>query len=143
MRGNDVISATYQLRSMRLLGYDRFGELPSVMTILEEKGFKLEAKVVELMFKDINKQEENCLNFLQETYQKHLNYTPQEYEFIDDRRDKSNYQISIIVSLYNAAPKLPLFLQLLSEQTMIKNQQVDVILIDSGSPDKNIKYFKN
>lgn len=142
MRGNDVIAATYQLRSMRLLGYDRFGELPLVTRILDAKGFNLEAKATEAMFKDIQKQQENCTNFLQEMYQKNLDYQPQEYEFIDERRANSSYQVSIIVSLYNAASKLPLFLQLLTYQTMIQKQQVEVILIDSGSPDQEYKVFQ-
>lgn len=142
MRGNDVVAATYQLRSMRLLGYDRFGELPLVSNTLRENGFSLEAKAAEAMFKDINKQEEKCFNFLQQMYQKNLHYQPQEYEFVDERREKSEYKVSIIVSLYNAAAKLPLFLQLLSYQTMIQKQQAEVILIDSGSPDEEYKVFQ-
>ena len=142
MRGNDLVAATFQLRSMRLFGYDRFGELPLVTKTLGEKGFKLEAKVAEAMFKDINKQEEYCTNLLQEFYQKNLNYQSQEYEFIDERRSNSEYKVSIIVSLYNAASKLPLFVQLLSYQTLITKQQAEVILIDSGSPDQEYKVFQ-
>ncbi len=143
MRGNDIITATYQLRSMRALGGDRFNELSSVTNILEEKGYLLEAKVANAMFKDINKKDENCFNLLQEFYQNNLDYQVQEFEFIDERRDKSEYKISVIVSLYNAAPKLPLFLQLLSYQTMIQKGEVEVILIDSGSPDQEYSVFQN
>jgi glycosyltransferase involved in cell wall biosynthesis len=142
MRGNDLVAATYQLRSMRLLGCDRFGELPLVKKTLAEKGFELEAKTTEAMFKDLNKQTENCTNLLQQAYQNNLNYQPQEYEFIDDRRPNSEYQVSVIVSLYNAAPKLPLFLQVLSYQTMVQKQLAEVILIDSGSPTQEYKVFQ-
>ncbi len=142
MRGNDLVVATYQLRSMRLLGGDRFGELPFVMRTLEEKGYKLEAKVAAGMFKDPRKQEENCAKLLQQAYQDNLHYQEQDYEFIDDRRSSSNYQVSVIVSLYNAAAKLPLFLQILAYQTMLQKQQAEVILIDSGSPDEEYQVFK-
>lgn len=142
MRGNDLIAATYQLRSMRSLGSDRFKELPYVMATLEENNFKLEAKVAEAMFKDINKKEEKCLNLLNNFYSNNLHYQAQEFEFIDDRREDSNYQVSIIVSLYNAAKKLPLFLNILSYQTMVQKHQAEIILIDSGSPDEEYKVFQ-
>lgn len=142
MRGNDLVAATYQLRSMRILGYDRFKELPYVLKILQEKGFKLEANVIEAMFKDINQQAENSFNILQQTYQDNLEYQPQEYEFIDDKRDKENYRVSVIVSLYNAADKLPLFLKVLAQQTLCQKGEVEVILVDSGSPDQEYQVFK-
>ncbi len=142
MRNNDSVAATYQLRSMRALGYDRFNELPFVIKTLEEKGFKPEAKVAEAMFKDINQQTQKTLNILHETYQNNLKYQPQEYKFIDEGRGKENYQVSVIVSLYNAASKLPLFLRVLAEQTLVKIGQVEIILVDSGSPDQEYQVFK-
>lgn len=142
MRGNDLIAATYQLRSMRALGCDRFKELPFVMSALEANNFKMEAKAAKAMFKDITKQEETCTNFLQETYENNRYYQAEEYEFIEDYRNNNNYQVSVIVSLYNAAAKLPLFLQLLTYQTILQKQQAEVILIDSGSPGDEYKVFK-
>ena len=142
MRGNDLVAATYQLRSMRMLGSDRFGELPFVTSTLEDKGFKLEAKVAAGMFKDLGKQEENCTKLLRLAYQDNLNYQEQDYEFIEDNRTSSNYRVSVIVSLYNAAAKLPLFLYVLAYQTMLQQRQAEVILIDSGSPDEEYRVFK-
>lgn len=142
MRGNDLVATTYYLRSMRALGHDRFNELPYVVKTLTEKGFLREAITAEAMFKDINQQTEKCLNLLQETYQNNLEYHEEEYEFIDERRDKENYRVSVIVSLYNAAPKLPLFLRILAQQTLIKKGEVEIILIDSGSPDREYQVFQ-
>ena len=142
MRENDLVAATYQLRSMRTLGYDRFKELPFVLKTLQEKGFKLEANAVEAMFKNIDQQAENSLEILTKTYQDNLTYQVQEYEFIDERRDKESYRISVIVSLYNAADKLPLFLRVLAQQTLCKKGEVEVILVDSGSPDQEYEVFK-
>ncbi|BAQ63372.1 glycosyltransferase [Geminocystis sp. NIES-3709] len=142
MRNNDLVAATYYLRSMRALGSDKFNELPYVIKTLEEKGFKPEAKTAEAMFKDIHQQTEKCLNILNETYQNNLKYYPEEYEFLDERRDNDNYLVSVIVSLYNASDKLPLFLQVLAEQTLIKKGQVEIILVDSGSPDREYQVFQ-
>lgn len=142
MRNNDLVATTYYLRSMRALGSDKFQELPYVVKTLAEKGFKPEAKVAEAMFKDINQQTEKTLNILNQTYENNLEYQPQPYEFIDERRDKENYQVSVIVSLYNAAPKLPLFLRVLAQQTLVKKGLVEVILVDSGSPDQEYQVFQ-
>jgi glycosyltransferase involved in cell wall biosynthesis len=94
------------------------------------------------MFKDINNKDEKCLNLLNNFYSNNLHYQAQEFEFIDDRREDSNYQVSIIVSLYNAAEKLPLFLNILSYQTMVQKHQAEIILIDSGSPGEEYKVFQ-
>jgi len=142
MRNNDLVATTYYLRSIKTLGYDKFNELPYVIKTLEEKGFKPEAKVAEAMFKNVNQQTEKTFNILTETYQNNLEYQPQEYEFIDERRDKENYQVSVIVSLYNAAAKLPLFLRVLAQQTLVKKGLVEIILVDGGSPDEEYSVFK-
>lgn len=142
MRNNDLVATTYYLRSMRALGSDKFQELPYVVKTLAEKGFKPEAKVAEAMFKDINQQTEKTLNILNQTYENNLEYQPQPYEFIDERREKENYQVSVIVSLYNAAPKLPLFLRVLAQQSLVTKGLVEVILVDSGSPDQEYQVFQ-
>jgi glycosyltransferase involved in cell wall biosynthesis len=142
MRGNDLIAATYQIRSMRALGSDRFGELPLVIKTLQEKGFSPEAKVIEGIYGDINQQEEKCTLLLEQAYQNNLNYREQDYEFTDDRREESQYKVSVIVSLYNAAAKLARFLEVLTQQTLFKQNQVEVILIDSGSPDQEYEVFQ-
>jgi glycosyltransferase involved in cell wall biosynthesis len=142
MRGNDLVAATYQLRSMRALGYDHFNELAFVLKTLEENGFKLEANAVAAIFENIEQQTENSLNLLKDIYQNNLEYQAQESEFIDDRRDQENYRVSVIVSLYNAADKLPLFLRVLAQQTLAQKGELEIILIDSGSPDQEYQVFK-
>jgi glycosyltransferase involved in cell wall biosynthesis len=142
MRGNDLISTTYQIRSMRALGWDRFNELSFVTQTLQEKGFTHEAKVIQAMYGDLSQQEQNCTNLLKEAYQNNLNYNEQDYEFIEDHRGESNYKVSVIVSLYNAAGKLARFLEILTQQTLFQQNQVEIILIDSGSPDVEYKVFQ-
>ena len=42
--------------------------------------------------------------------------------------------MSVIISLYNAADKLPLFLTAIRSQSLLATKQMELIFIDSGSP---------
>jgi glycosyltransferase involved in cell wall biosynthesis len=134
LRGNDVVAATYYLRGIRLLGGDRFGDLATVIPTLNASGFSREAKVAEAMYGKSSVSSEVAKAILDEAFANNKDNPKREYEFIDDRRKSSTYRVSIIVSLYNAVTKLPLFLQTLQYQTLIKTGVVEIILIDSGSP---------
>jgi glycosyltransferase involved in cell wall biosynthesis len=135
IRGNDLVAATYHLRGMRSLGYDRFGDLPSVVSTLKDKGFSREAITAEAMYSAQSpKGEEDCTAILEQALADNKQKQNWEYEFVDDRRELPVYRASVIVSLYNAATKIPLFLQALQQQTLIKAGEAEVILIDSGSP---------
>ncbi len=135
LRGNILVTATYKLRVMRALGGDNFGDLAFVLRTLEEKGFFREAKAVDALYGNSSQRDERCLNLIEAARVDNLtNSANDEYEIWDDRRDKSAYRASIIVSLYNAAEKLPLFLRTLQHQTLIQRGEAEVILVDSGSP---------
>ncbi|NES82026.1 MAG: glycosyltransferase family 2 protein, partial [Moorea sp. SIO2B7] len=142
LRQNDLVAATYKIRGMRLLGEDRFGDLPFVLRTLENKGFSREATVLEAMYSKPSQQEKRCAELLDQALLDNLHNSNWEYEFIDDRREKSSYRASVIVSLYNAAKKLPLFLKTLQHQTLIQSGQAEVILVDSGSPADEYAVFK-
>ncbi|MDJ0582396.1 glycosyltransferase [Crocosphaera sp.] len=142
LRGNDLVAATYKLRGLRLLDGDRFGDLPYVLKVLQGKGFTHEAQVVEAMYGKIGQREERCYDLIEKARQDNLHNSEWEYEIVDDRRDKSQYRVSVIVSLYNAADKLPLFLKTLQSQTLMQSGQGEVILVDSGSPGDEYKVFK-
>lgn len=142
LRGNDIVGATYQIRCMRLLGNDRFGDLSTVIPILTANGFSKEAIVAEAMYGQSPDKHQRCRSFIDQALADNKLNQKWEYEFLDDRRTKSNYRVSIIVSLYNAADKLPLFLQTLQCQTLIKAGLVEIILVDSGSPGNEYGVFK-
>lgn len=142
IRGNELIAATYQLRSMRLLGYDRFGDLAFVLPTLKAKGFSRVALVAEAMFSKSPQQDERCAELLEQALRDNQHNQSWEYEFVDDRRELAAYRTSVIVSLYKAATKLPLFLQALQHQTLIQAGATEVILIDSGSPDDEYAAFQ-
>ncbi|MBD2436139.1 glycosyltransferase [Nostoc sp. FACHB-110] len=142
LRDNNLVAATYQIRCMRLLGYDYFGNLKNVVSSLNFEGFSQEALVIEAMYGKYSDKYERCQSLLNQALSQNKLNQKWEYEFLDDRRPSSNYKVSIIVSLYNAATKLPLFLQTLQYQTLIQAGAAEIILIDSGSPADEYTVFK-
>ena len=143
LRGNDFVTATYKVRAMRALGEDRFGDLPFVLRTLQEKGFTKEAKAVEALYGKLSEREEKSFALIEAARVDNLiNPAGDEYEIWDDHRDKAEYRATIIVSLYNAATKLPLFLKTLKHQTLIQKGQAEVILMDSGSPTDEYQVFQ-
>ncbi|MBE9116850.1 glycosyltransferase [Lusitaniella coriacea LEGE 07157] len=142
MRGNDLVAATYLVRGMRDRGDDRFNDLPWIVQTLNQQGFHQEAQTAQALYGDPQEREQRCTELLDKALLDRLYNQPWEYEFIDDRRDAEEYRVSIIVSLYNAASKLPLFLKALRQQTLIQKGAVEIILIDSGSPGDEYAVFK-
>ena len=137
------MTATYKVRAMRALGEDRFGDLPFVLRTLEETGFTKEAKAVDALYGKPSEREDKSFALIEAARVDNLvNPAEDEYEIWDDRRDKSEYRATIIVSLYNAATKLPLFLKTLKHQTLIQKGQAEVILMDSGSPTDEYQVFQ-
>ncbi|ACB49876.1 unknown [Crocosphaera subtropica ATCC 51142] len=142
LRGNELVAATYKLRGLRLLDGDRFGDLPYVLRVLQDKGFTREVEVIDAMYGKTGQREEKCYNFIEKARQDNLHNQAWDYEIFDDRRHKSEYRVSVIVSLYNAAEKLPLFLNTLQHQTLMRSGEGEIILVDSGSPGDEYKVFK-
>jgi len=139
--GNGLLASVYKLRIMRLLGNDRFGDLPSVLASLEKSGHPSEARVAEALYGMHPDREARLSRILMDALHNNKTNPPGEFEVLDDRRAKASYKVSIIVSLYNAAGKLPLFLKTLQSQSLIKTGLAEIILIDSGSPDRENKVF--
>ena len=143
LRGNVFVTATYKVRAMRALGEDRFDDLPFVLRTLQETGFTKEAKAVDALYGKPSEREEKSFALIEAARVDNLvNPAEDEYEIWDDRRGKSEYRATIIVSLYNAATKLPLFLKTLKHQTLIQKGQAEVILMDSGSPTDEYQVFQ-
>ena len=143
LRGNTLVTATYKLRAMRALGADQFGDLPWILRTLTEKGFPKEARAVAALYAPPEERESRCYELIEQARLDNLqNPADDQYEIWDDRRDKSEYRATIIVSLYNATEKLPLFLRTLSHQTLIQKGEAEVILVDSGSPGQEYQVFQ-
>lgn len=143
LRGNELLAATYELRVMRALGEDRFGDLSLAVRSLERAGFNSEARTAEAMFGPVASRTTACADLLEQARRNNATQSPREYEFVDDRRGAMTPRVSVIVSLYDAAKKVRAFLRCLSNQTLIRAHVAEVILIDSGSPGSDYGSFKS
>lgn len=132
--GNELMAVTYELRILRLLGEDRLGLLPGVISTLKKHEFTHEARAVHALYSEPERADENVYVFLKEAYQRNLVRKDKPLQVLDDRRSETQTKVAVIVSLYKAADKLNFFLTALSQQTLIKQGMVEIILVDSGSP---------
>lgn len=142
LRGQTMIAAVYELRVMRAFGHDHFGDLPLTATALESNDFAHEAQVARAMFGPAVERDERCAALLEQARTDTDRPSREDFECVDDRRYPGSHRVAVIVSLYQAADKLPLFLCKLQEQTLVKCGLVEIILIDSGSPDNCYQVFQ-
>jgi glycosyltransferase involved in cell wall biosynthesis len=134
LRGNELTAVTYELRLIRLLGTDRFGKLQEVCSVLSRHGFREVAEASEVLYGQGSSAEKTYV-YLKGAYER--GRTPPcncDWEHVWDRR-RGETKVSIIVSLYKAAAKLRFFLSAISLQTLCRRGAVELILVDSGSPD--------
>jgi glycosyltransferase involved in cell wall biosynthesis len=134
--GNESLAAVYGIRVLRHLGDDRFGLLPSVMSSLENAGYPKEAEVALAMYADQSQAEESTHRYLHEAFTATLCRQEKPFELFQDWRSPAIPKVSVIVSLFNAAKKLNLFLTALKQQSLVEAGAVEIILVDSGSPDR-------
>ncbi|HVX12687.1 MAG TPA: glycosyltransferase [Pirellulales bacterium] len=142
LRGNDLVAVAYRLRAMRLAGEDRHFDLPDVMATLIRRGYPREAATADAMFGGHADTVARCRELLDRSLHDLRRTHDEEYEFVDDRRETRPYRASVIVSLYNAADKLPRFLDTLGLQTLLVAGQAEVVLVDSGSPQDEYGVFR-
>lgn len=133
LRGQDLMAATYELRLLRLLGEDRLGLLPRLVETLEKHGFTREAEGVLAQYADPAAAPERVHALLKERFDQLRHYNEKPWAVVDDRRTGAA-RVAVIVSLYKAADKLRFFLTALSRQSLIQRGEVEIILVDSGSP---------
>lgn len=142
IRGNHLLSATYNIRIIRLLNEDKFKQLENVEQTLVNHNFQEEASLLNLLYSTSQNSEQLVYEYLSNNYQNLLNYQEKSYEFIKDYREQKKYRVSVIVSLYNAESKLGRFLSILAQHTIFQKQDAEVILIDSGSPQQEYQVFQ-
>jgi glycosyltransferase involved in cell wall biosynthesis len=132
--GNDLTAATYMLRVMRWLSGDRFGDLPFVAATLRAHDFPREADTAEAMFGPVRHRSDRCFDLVTDSFERNRHNAERSLAVIDDRRGTRTRRICVIVSLYNAADKLPTLLNMLTRQTAAQREELEVVLIDSNSP---------
>lgn len=133
MRDNPLYAAVYEVRLLRLLGRDASGQLETTARALDEAGFSREARVLRAQHGP-KASPEAVHRLLRDNAAAHRSKPDLPWERIVDRRAAARPEVSVIVSLYNAAGKLAFFLTALQLQTMYRRGVVEIILVDSGSP---------
>jgi glycosyltransferase involved in cell wall biosynthesis len=136
LRGDELLASAYRVRAIRLLGSDAYHDLPLVGRTLRRLQFNAEAEALAAMYEDQASAPKRCQLLLESALAAHRQppaSTP--FERTDDCRHPENPKVAVIVSLYRAANKLPLFLHALRTQSLLSTKQVELILVDSGSPE--------
>jgi glycosyltransferase involved in cell wall biosynthesis len=135
LRGQELLACAYRVRAIRLLGTDLCHDLPLVRRTLQKLQFGAEADALAAIYEDPSRAPERCQLLLEGALDAHRQPPPPvPFERIDDRRHQEVPRVAVIVSLYNAANKLPGFLHALRSQRLLARRQVEVIFVDSGSP---------
>jgi glycosyltransferase involved in cell wall biosynthesis len=139
--GNPIIAAAYELRALRLVGEDRWGIMPRLTETLRETGNGNEADAAEALYGP-KASADAVHTLLRQRLEELKTYKAKSLAICDDRRDAKPPKVAVIVSLYNAADKLELFLTMLCRQTLLRMGEVEVILVDSGSPSDERSVFE-
>ena len=120
---------------MRLLGSDLYHDLPEVHRTLNALNFAAEAEALAAMYEDPARAPQRCERLLKSALEANRRPpTPIPFQRFEDARYPEAPRVAVIVSLYNAADKLGLFLHAIRNQSLFKERQVELILVDSGSP---------
>lgn len=133
-RSNSLIFATYAIRCLRLGGQNDESTLDEVVRILIDHGFREEAQAVRWMYGS-HFDYAAATSYLKNNATRFFTPLDKAIDREIDVRHPELPKISIIVSLYNAASKLPVFFEGLRNFTEQTRNSLEIVLIDSCSPD--------
>ncbi|KAF0182048.1 MAG: hypothetical protein FD124_655 [Alphaproteobacteria bacterium] len=136
LRGNDLVAATYEIRLLRVTGSDRWRYLPGITSVLEKHD---KGAVAEMLAAQYGPEASPLkVRALLEERVSPLRKNPIDAKagcaVIDDHRRNPAPVVSILVSLYNAASKMPFFLRMLERQTLAHAGKCEIIFVDANSP---------
>lgn len=144
MKQKNLVALSYLIRILRLNQGTTSSDLYFILNELKINNFAQEAYALDLIHRP-NANDNSIIETLENRRLKFLAIPPQtdDYEIVHKRKNKNNYKISIIVSLYNAANKLNFFLEMLKRQTLVQTGDAEIILIDSCSPTNEDEIYFN
>lgn len=142
LRGGYEVAALYDVRIARWLGADRFGQLPFAQADLAAAGYQAEAQIIPALVDETALDQDTALAALRAQFAAHRTWKPRKWARQIDRRGKTTPKVSVIVSLYDAADKLPRFLNDILQQTIVRSGEAEVVLVDSGSPTNEAAVFE-
>lgn len=133
-RGNELLYATYQIRTMRLSGTSEPKIISEVSDILKENGFPDEALVVGALYG----RSPECavaLDYIRGMSRRFDKPPPDDFTVTVDHRNDDHPKISVIVSMYNVADKFQAFFRGVLSFTEAARRNMELILVDSNSAD--------
>jgi glycosyltransferase involved in cell wall biosynthesis len=139
-RGNDVLCATYHLRALRLSGKKDTVGTEMVASLLEKTGYAQEAQAARLLYG--HSEPAQITDYLNTQRKKMLTWSGSDLAEIIDQRTIDAPRVSIIVSVYNGVTKIGNFLQTLWDLTEKSRGSVELVLVDSASPDGTGDWIK-
>jgi glycosyltransferase involved in cell wall biosynthesis len=140
IRGNDLVAASYELRLLRLLDTDSWGYLPNIERTLRLHKMDHVADAVVAQYGS-NDNVPALLQFL-DARENRLRKPPEDGQndierVVDTRPSGANPLVSIVVSMYKAAPKLRTFLHQIERQTIAPH--LELIFVDANSPTNELE----
>jgi glycosyltransferase involved in cell wall biosynthesis len=131
-RGDALHCATYLTRAMRLSGTYPAADLKLTQSALMELGMREEAVVLDIIAQG---SESDMFDYLTARRTAFARGPKGRGRTLVDTRTRVRPKVSIIVSLYNASSQLETFLRELSLLTERSRSLVELVFVDSGSPD--------
>ncbi|WP_374471274.1 glycosyltransferase [Phenylobacterium sp.] len=130
-----LLAATYEARLLRWLGAEAAPLRHPVARELAALGYAQEAAAVVAMAEAGDDPAGAPRALLDQAFAAHRQVpTPGALARVERLGEATDPKVSVVVSLYDAADKLPMFLRFLRQQTLIRDGHAEVVLVDSGSP---------
>ena len=131
--GNDMAAMAYDLRLLRLVADPDVVNLDVLDAALRARGFGAEADVAHLRYRAAEP-DRAVRTYLAMHAAGLRRVSPVPAEIIEARRGVKSPRVSVIISLYNAAAKLPVFWSSLRLACPLMDNAVEVVFVDSASP---------
>ena len=131
--GNDMAAMAYDLRLLRLVGDPSVVDVDVLDSGLRARGFGAEADAVHLRHRSADPDRAVRTYLLMRATELRW-IAPSPPETVEPRPGPKTPRVSVIISLYNAAPKLPVFWSSLRLAFPLMDDAVEIVFVDSASP---------
>lgn len=145
LKGNRIAEAAYRIRFVRFTGFDAFGDLIEACNLVSQGGMDgAAAFIAELIvsgkFNCPPSSTQSAARMLSDRHE-----APSEevsYSVLNDTRKKTKYRMSCIASLYNEENLIEKSFRRLIRQTLYKRGELELIFVDSNSPQGESAIFE-
>ncbi|MHB9023857.1 MAG: glycosyltransferase [Armatimonadota bacterium] len=139
-QGNRLLALAYRCRLARWSGDAAHISLPEAVALLANTPFAEVQTTLPYVSGDKNGSEaaRDLADYLMARTTRDFAPDPSVQVFCTTHHRREHPRVSILVSLYDARGKLPLFTRMLAQLDLVRSREAEVIFIDSGSPERQI-----